>query len=193
MTNNTTADAADYSLVLLYLYHRTNLGVKHFLVSIAKDVCICYDDLRGEIMAKLCRCRKNIIASFLAFMLVFCGLCAEGAAACEVPDDVCGQGIKMTLEHPGAGEFFAGSLPQAERQSVRPVSSYWQEVVRTGAQRSFRQLYRLQEVKALLAEQENLGQRIYSKHRKQENSGISSCGSQAIIVCYIHNQDGAKG
>lgn len=137
-------------------------------------------------MQKRIAFQKNCIAVLLAVMLMICAF-ADGndTAACmpELTDMMTGS---ITLQHPGAGEFFAGSLPQTEPQSVWEASAHWQELLGARGLGPRIQLCTVFETAVLHQMAERREQSDFNRKKPVHHS-------DEIIVCYIHNKDGQKG
>lgn len=162
-------------------------------VYIAKAGGICYDVSRGEMMLKSRALRRRRIALYLAVMLMFCAFFANVTSTGERgrPDEA---GRKETrLVKPRAGEFFTGSLPDGERQSVREASGEWQTVlgVRTGRTNGFRN--GAKGTGACIAQPDGLHGPTVARERSFGVRNLSITHCRETIICYIHNQDGAKG
>ena len=135
---------------------------------------------------------RRKIALFLVAMLMVSAFGADGLRACRVEK----RGVlsaKDMLSYPDAGEFFTGSLPQEESQSVREFSTNWQSIVvlrpgrliGTGNGIKMMQLYSFFP--------ESLRKATYYRSHSIEQGRAPAAHDTEIIVCYIHNQDGAKG
>lgn len=137
--------------------------------------------------------QRKRIAFYLAVMLMFCAFCADGAAAGEV---TCFAGVrqqKMLLGQPGAGEFFTGSLPDGERQSVREASGEWQIVlsVRSSRANGFRNSPK--GTGAYIVQSSGLHTLSVTGEISAGENGLPITPCREVIVCYIQKQDGAKG
>lgn len=189
MTNNTTALLLTTPLYYYIYITGQDFVSNFFYMCIAKELSFCYDNPRGETMRKIKALRNNKIALCMAVMLMFCAFAAGGELSfdvsfvSEIPD---ADTAHTTLCRPGAGEFFTGSLPQTEPQSVRETSVHWQELLgsRISAARNDLCVFHGQEV---------LNQSPENRARSELKKKIPVHHSNAIIVCYIHNKDGQKG
>ena len=129
---------------------------------------------------------KNRIALVMAVMLMICAFAAGNDAAVYAKQLSQMTTENVTLLHPEAGEFFTGSLPRTEPQSVREVSGQWQDVLGTRGAGGRSQLWVTYEPCVLQLTAES---REYLNLKKE----IPVHHSSETIVCYIHNKDGQKG
>lgn len=129
---------------------------------------------------------KNSIALMMAVMLMICAFAAGNDAAVYAQQLSQKTAGNVTLLHPEAGEFFTGSLPRTEQQSVREVSVHWQDVLGTRGTGGRLQLWVTYEPAVL---QLTAKSRVRSDLKKE----IPVHHSSETIVCYIHNKDGQKG
>ena len=130
--------------------------------------------------------QKKCIVLIMAVMLMFSAFAAGSNVADSMfvrADDRPGQG---TMLRPEAGEFFAGSLPQVEPESVRETTVHWQELLCSRGQSARFQLCAAFEAIALPPIAEHLKRKDRIKEKTVHHSS-------EIIVCYIHNKDGQKG
>ena len=137
--------------------------------------------------------QRNKIALFLAVMLMFCAFGTDGVRACDTVYRADIRGEESVIIYPGAREFFAESLPPEERQSVREVSADWQStvVVRSGRITGTKNGPKVHE--SLQVMNDGLsGTSVFGEHTG-ERGGTSAGYFAEVIICYIHNQDGAKG
>ena len=144
-------------------------------------------------MTKKMALQRNKIALLLAVMLIFGAFGSDAIRACDMMNRTNNASDIAVLLYPGAGEFFTDSLPLKECQSVREVSADWQSVavVRAGRLVGAKGGPREQGILQLLmdgligitASGDSPGEKIRRQPR---------CFSK-VIVCYIHNKDGAKG
>lgn len=144
-------------------------------------------------MAKVRTLQLNFIALLMAVTLMFCGFGVDGTARgiCLGTGEF--KGAHDTLVCPGAGEFFTGSLPLAESQSVRELSTDWQSIVvlRPGRLGSAGSGYK--ELQLHVVFPESLRKvTFYREHSITEGKAPAAHDTE-VIVCYIHNKDGAKG
>lgn len=135
----------------------------------------------------------NKIALFLAVMLMFSAFCTGGVTAFDSAYQTKGTAGEAVLGSPGAGEFFTGSLPAGERQSVREVSTEWQIV--QGIRQNRADGFKNGSGGNGACIVQPGGQ--FKLHASGENQGAETGESpphfRDVIVCYIHNQDGQKG
>ncbi len=129
---------------------------------------------------------KKSISVIMAVMLMICAFAAgSDTVSCLMRISEMTAGNE-TLEHPGAGEFFAGSLPQTEPQSVREASVCWQDLLGARGVGVRAALWMVSETTVL----QQIAQRPWRSELKKI---IPVHHSGEIIVCYIHNKDGQKG
>lgn len=162
-------------------------------VYIAKAGGICYDVFRGEMMLKNRALQRKRIALYLAVMLMFCAFCADVTSAGERACFANEGHQESGLGQPRAGEFFTGSLPDGERQSVREASGEWQiaPAVRSGRANGFRSGPKGTGV--CIAQLVDLCRRTVAGELPVRETDLAITRCRDIIMCYIHNQDGAKG
>ncbi len=140
-------------------------------------------------MRKIKALRNNQISLCMAVMLMFCAFAAGADLSASVRSVSAisdADTAYATLCRPGAGEFFTGSLPQTEPQSVRETSAHWQELFGTRISGARNDLCIVQGQAFLQSSSEN-------RARSELKKKIPVHHSNAIIVCYIHNKDGQKG
>ncbi len=136
--------------------------------------------------------QRKRIAFYLAVMLMFCAFGTDGVAAFDAVHQAAGCTQKAMLEYPGAGEFFTDSLPLGDRQSVRELSGDWQSiiVIRPGRSAVIKSGPKGTQV-FVAAPDGLLRTTAYSEYFGADiEIPIPRCSE--IIVCYMHNQDGAK-
>ncbi len=144
-------------------------------------------------MTKRRTLQRNRIALLLAVILMFCAFGADGV----VPEK------RMLLSEqkatsgaivcPEAGEFFAGSLPLQKQQSVRELLTDWQGnmILRPGRITESRNGCRQAQVSIGLLM--SLRKTTFYIEYPVAEGGTPAASGRETIVCYIHNQDGAKG
>ena len=129
---------------------------------------------------------KKCIAVWMAVMLMICAFAAGNDVAVYAQQLSQMTAENVTLLQPEAGEFFTGSLPRTEPQSVREVSGQWQDVLGARGTGGRLQLWVTYEPCGLQLTAES---KEYSNLKKE----IPVHRSSETIVCYIHNKDGQKG
>ena len=137
--------------------------------------------------------RTGKIALYLAVILMFCAFWTDGIALGGQLHPAGLKAPQSSLEYPGAGEFFTGSLPLAESQSVRELSTDWQSIVvlRPGRLGSAGNGYKEMQLHVVFPESLRKVT-FYREHSITEGKAPAAHDTE-VIVCYIHNKDGAKG
>jgi len=144
-------------------------------------------------MSKKSVLRKNKIALFLAVMLMFSAFWAEGTTLDTrlLSGDV--QVSRSTLLGPQAGEFFTGSLPRQSQQSVRELSGEWNGFVVlrpgriAGGKNGYKEIHENADLSV------SLRKTTFCREYPITECGAHTAHGREVIICYIHNQDGAKG
>lgn len=140
--------------------------------------------------------QRNRIALFLAVILIFCAFGTNAILASGHPgisQRAGGYEHETALEHPGAGEFFANSLPHSEQQSVRELSADWQGFICLRPGRDHGTKSGPRAVQVCVAAPGGLLSTTSCSDSSGADDEMPALRCSEIIVCYIHNQDGAKG
>ena len=144
-------------------------------------------------MAKRRALRSKFIAFAVAVMLMFCGFGTEGIALRECRGYDSFRVVEGNLVSPGAGEFFTGSLPLQESQSVRELSTDWQSAVILRPSRLSGAGSGCKEMQICTFFPDSLRKVTFYKKYSVTDGEAPAAHDTEVVVCYIHNQDGAKG